>query len=232
MAVLLARLYSRPFLGYPAPPRPLRLVFIPRHQQPALLGGGTLIGGDGRHIHKTTSHSSRGPESFTSATQPDFVDAIPISVHVSAGEVAIEFWGVRVMFKDFVPTAGHDDSAASLVPSLGLPSHCGISSVRQRSEPQFGLSGRVHAPLRLPRSLRNVPQGIYLPRRKRSAPFIGLSGRIHAPLRHPRFLRMYPKVLTHSGAIPELACAGHVRHAARLLAPAWGSVGLDRVSRK
>jgi len=46
------------------------------------------------------------------------------------------FFGSReisVMFKDLVPPAGHDDSAASSAPSLSLLRHCGILS-RCRSD--------------------------------------------------------------------------------------------------
>ena len=93
-----------------------------------LLSGGTFIVGGGHHVLDITSHSTPGPESFTSATLPDFVDAIPISVYVSAGGVSIESREISVMFKDLVPPAGHDDSATSLAFSLGLPRHCGISS--------------------------------------------------------------------------------------------------------
>ena len=90
-----------------------------------LLSGGPRIGGGGPHVLNITPYSPLGPESVTSATQPDFVDAIPISVHVAAGGVSIES---REMFKDLVPPAGHDDSATSSAFSLGLPKHCGISS--------------------------------------------------------------------------------------------------------
>ena len=49
------------------------------------LKDGTRIGGGGHHVLNITSDSPRGPESFTSAMLSNFVDAIPISVHVSAG---------------------------------------------------------------------------------------------------------------------------------------------------
>jgi len=62
------------------------------------------------HIHYTTSCSSLGPEPFTSATQPDFVDAIPFAVYVSAGGVSIESREASFILKDLVPLAGHGDS--------------------------------------------------------------------------------------------------------------------------
>ena len=94
-----------------------------------LLSGCLLIGGGGHRIFNVTSHSSLRPESFTSATQPDFVYAIPMSVYVSAGGFSIESRELSgVMFKDFAPPACHDESTASSAFSLGLPCNCGISS--------------------------------------------------------------------------------------------------------
>jgi len=132
-----------------------------------LLSGGPRIGGGGPHVLNITSYSPLGPESVTSATQPDFVDAIPISVHVPAGGVSIES---REMFKDLVPPAGNDYSATSSAFALGLPQHCGISS---RCGSDRHLSSASAA-------VSTHPYG-----------FLGLC-------------KMYPKVITHSSAIPEL----------------------------
>jgi len=47
-----------------------------------LLSGGTLIGGGGHHVLIINQRSALGPESFTSAALPDFVEATPFSVNM------------------------------------------------------------------------------------------------------------------------------------------------------
>jgi len=101
-----------------------------------------------------------------------------------------------VIFKDLVPLAGHDDSAASSAFSLGLHRHCDISS---RCSSKRHLNSALAA-------MSTRPYG-----------FLG-----HG--------KIYPKVHTHSGAVPRLflcTVQGHGRHAARFLAPAWGSAGVS-----
>ena len=61
------------------------------------LNGGTLSGDGGHQVHNAASYSSLGPESFTSAMQPDFADAIPSSVYVSASKAPIEAPGSVVL---------------------------------------------------------------------------------------------------------------------------------------
>ena len=80
------------------------------------LNGGTLSGDGGHQVHNAASYSSLGPESFTSATQPDFADAIPISAYVPGG-VSIESRKVSVMFKDFVPPARCSVAATETLPT-------------------------------------------------------------------------------------------------------------------
>jgi len=67
---------------------------------------------------------------------------------------------------------------------------------------------------------------------KRSAPLFGLSGFVHTPLRLPWSLR---NSTPSSYSTPRYSLAWPMRrqrrHTARLLAPAWGSVGLNRISR-
>ena len=95
------------------------------------------------------------------------MDAIPISVYVSAGGISIES---REMFKDLVPPAGNDDSATSSAFALGLPQHCGIS-------PRCGSDRHLSS---ASAAVSTHPYG-----------FLGLC-------------KIYPKVITHSSAIPEL----------------------------
>ena len=90
-----------------------------------------------RVLYDITSLSPFGPESATSATstsplhakdpQPDFVDAIPISVYVSAGKVPIEAPG-SVVFKDLAHL-GISKHGARYAPApplgQGAPPHTG-----------------------------------------------------------------------------------------------------------
>ena len=118
-----------------------------------LLSAGPLIGGGGHHVLNITPPSSFGPGSFTPATQPDFVYASPISVYVSAGGVSIESRETHVQ-RICSPGWPQRQRGIFSILTRSLPPLRQLFAVRQRSAPLFGLSGRVHAPLRLPRPRR------------------------------------------------------------------------------
>jgi len=89
---------------------------------------------------------------------------------------------------------------------------------------------------RHPQRSHSVSLAIAASRRGAAAigtPLFGLSGRVPATLWHSQPLRNLPQSV-HSLRRNPRARQGrwHGRHAARLLSPAWGSVGLDRVSRE
>ena len=129
-----------------------------------LLSGDALVGGGGHHFLKSLrillldlnpSHLQRNPTSW--------VDAIPNSVYMSAGRDSTEPRVVSAMLKNLAPLAGHDQRDTPSVLTRPPPQLRHLIAVWQRPAPLLGLSGRrVHAPLRPPRSLFNLPPSAHL----------------------------------------------------------------------
>ena len=129
----LSRHYGRPLPGNPAPPStPLS----PLHSNIPLLSDGMRIGGGGYHDHSTTSHCHPGPESFTSATQSDFVDAILFSVYVSAGGVSIAIESHRTWFPRLATTTAQHPRRSHSVSPTTAASHRGTGAIGTSVQPQ------------------------------------------------------------------------------------------------